>query len=199
MQHRTHNSIKELETSASMAGKPVPGFKKLEFKIASGLKRILTGSFKKQVSTTGVEIAHGQTDRLKDLRLSGCNEEILDFRDPSKLQLDNDNLQAFNTKCERKISSADTDGPPDKNSGTWLQDADRKVKRIDTFIASQYSRDNIRREGIQLFKIEIDGSQTLGAEDKGFSFQSKKRDEDKSATRASQKKVERKNQKQRQK
>ena len=40
-----------LVTSASIAGKPIPYFENLDFKIASELRKILTGNFKKQVTT----------------------------------------------------------------------------------------------------------------------------------------------------
>ena len=44
-------SMDELTTSASMTGDPIPDFENLDFKIASGLGKILTGNFKKQVHT----------------------------------------------------------------------------------------------------------------------------------------------------
>ena len=44
-------SIDDLITSASTTGDPIPDFENLGFKIASGLRKILTGSIKKQVTT----------------------------------------------------------------------------------------------------------------------------------------------------
>ena len=38
-------------TSTSVTRKPMPDFENLDFKIASGLRKILTGNFKKQVNT----------------------------------------------------------------------------------------------------------------------------------------------------
>ena len=45
--------IDELTTSARKTGKPLPDFENLHFKIASGLRKIVTGNFKKQVITAG--------------------------------------------------------------------------------------------------------------------------------------------------
>ena len=41
-------STSELITSASLTGDPIPDFENLDFKTASGLNKIQTGSFKKQ-------------------------------------------------------------------------------------------------------------------------------------------------------
>ena len=45
------NSIDDLMTSASKTGETIPDFENLHFKIASGLRKILTRNFKKQVTT----------------------------------------------------------------------------------------------------------------------------------------------------
>ena len=45
------NSIDDLITSASKTRKAVRDFLNLDFKLASGLRKILTGNFKKQVTT----------------------------------------------------------------------------------------------------------------------------------------------------
>ena len=88
-------SFDELFTSASLAGDPIPDFENLDFKIASGLRKILAGDFKKQVTTaegkalsekrslTGRQIAWKIHDFFK---ISGDHEAILDFRDLSKVQ-----------------------------------------------------------------------------------------------------------------
>ena len=58
-----------------MTGDPIPDFENLDFKIASGLGKILTGNFKKQVTTADRQssfkegITHTQTDCLDDLRI----------------------------------------------------------------------------------------------------------------------------------
>ena len=44
-------SMDELITSATITGRPTPDFENLDFKIASGLRKILNGNFKKQVTT----------------------------------------------------------------------------------------------------------------------------------------------------
>ena len=43
--------IDELITPASLTGDPIPDFENLDFKIASGLSEILTGTSKKQATT----------------------------------------------------------------------------------------------------------------------------------------------------
>ena len=44
-------SIDDLLTSASMTGRPILDIENLDFKTASGLRKIQTGNFKKQVAT----------------------------------------------------------------------------------------------------------------------------------------------------
>ena len=67
-------STDDLITPAFITGRSIPDFENLEIKIASGLGKILTGHFKKQVTTAegkGIreEISYGLTDCLDDLRL----------------------------------------------------------------------------------------------------------------------------------
>ena len=84
------SSIDDLVTSASTTGRPIPDVKDLEFKIASGLRKILTGIFKKpchqckQKRSTRGEI-------YDFFKLSGDND-VLDFRDLSKVQLEYDHV-----------------------------------------------------------------------------------------------------------
>ena len=62
----------DLITPASIAGRSIPDFENLEIKIASGLRKIQTGHFKKQVTTARTireEISCGQRDYLDYLRL----------------------------------------------------------------------------------------------------------------------------------
>ena len=67
-------SIDDLITSASVTGKPVLVFENLDFKLASGLGKILTRNFPKQVNhsrrqcSMREEITFRQTDCLDDLR-----------------------------------------------------------------------------------------------------------------------------------
>ena len=68
-------SIEVRITSASAPADPILDFENLDFKIASGLKKILTGNVKKQVTTakgkaqSEKRLAYRQTDCLNDLRL----------------------------------------------------------------------------------------------------------------------------------
>ena len=62
-------NIDDLITSASATEDPIPDFGNLDFKIASGLRNILTRNFKKQVTTAeGTALKqrtdHSQADRL---------------------------------------------------------------------------------------------------------------------------------------
>ena len=84
-------NIDELSTSASIQGRPIPDFENLDFKIACGLKKNLTGDF---------------------FKIRGDNEAILDFRDLSKVQLMFGNFQAFDTKWD-EVLQAVTDRPTD--------------------------------------------------------------------------------------
>ena len=76
---------------------------------ASGLRKIQTRNFEKQVTT-----AEGKAQSVKRslasrqvawviydfFNISGDNEAILDFRDFSKAQLKSDNVQTFDTKWD---------------------------------------------------------------------------------------------------
>ena len=73
----------------------------LDFKIASGPRRIVTGHFEKQVTTVEGKsqmekrsLADRQTAwMIHDFfRISGDSEATLDIRDLSKVQLKNDNV-----------------------------------------------------------------------------------------------------------
>ena len=77
-----------IHSSASTTGKPTPDFENLDFKIASGLRKMLTGNFKKQVTS-----AEGKTPSEKRsltfgqiawmicdfFKTCGDNEANLDF------------------------------------------------------------------------------------------------------------------------
>ena len=88
-------SIDDFTTSASLTGKPMPDFENLDFKSARGVRKILTGNVKKQVTTaertaqsekrllTGRQIAWMIFDFLN---ISGDNEAILEFKDLSKVK-----------------------------------------------------------------------------------------------------------------
>ena len=84
-------SIDGLIPSASITEKPMSNFENLHFKIASGVRKILNGNFKKQVTTTegkaqsekrsltGRQVTWMIYDFFK---ISGDNEPILDFSYP---------------------------------------------------------------------------------------------------------------------
>ena len=114
-------SIDDLITSASFTGESILDFANLDFKIASGLRKILTGSFKKQV-TTAEGKAQSEKSSLTARKIawmiydlfqnSGNNEAILDFRHLTKKQLKSDSVQAFDAKWD-EVLSAVTDRPTD--------------------------------------------------------------------------------------
>ena len=101
-------SIDHLITSASMTGRPIPDFENLDFMIASGLRKILTGTVKKQVTTaegkvqSREEITYGQTDCFDDLRLLQQLVATMKLSWTSEIyrmfNFRKDNIQAFDTK-----------------------------------------------------------------------------------------------------
>ena len=117
--------MKELTTAllqASSLADPILDFENLDFKIASGVNKILTRNVKKQVTTAKgkssirEEIAYRQTDCLNDLRV--LQKQVRQF---SRLGLQrrnecstkkSDNFQACNTKWD-DVLSAVTDSPTD--------------------------------------------------------------------------------------
>ena len=88
-------SIDDLITSASISGEPILDFENLDFKSTRGVRKILKGNVKKQVTTaerkaqsekrllTGRQIAWMIFDFLN---ISGDNEAILEFKDLSKVK-----------------------------------------------------------------------------------------------------------------
>ena len=114
-------SVDDLISSASFTGKSILDFENLDFKIASGLRKIVRGNLKKQVTTVEGKAQSEKsslTDRqiawmIYDLfEISGNNEAILDFRHLTKKQLKSDNVQAFDAKWD-EVLSAVTDRPTD--------------------------------------------------------------------------------------
>ena len=79
----------------------------LDVKIASGLRKISTGNFKKQVTTAERK---GQSEKrsLTGRQIAKMICDFLDFRGLSKVQVNNDNFQAFDTKLN-EVLSASTD------------------------------------------------------------------------------------------
>ena len=131
-----------LITSASMAGRPIPDFENLGFKIASGLWKIQTRTRKQR--STREEITHRQTKCYDFFKIRGDNEAILDLGDLSNIQSENDNVQGFDAKWD-EILSAVTDRPADNILET-LQDASWKVGRIEILVAILHSNNDIWRQ-----------------------------------------------------
>ena len=116
-----------------------------------------TGNFKKQVTTaegkaqseerslTGRQIACMIYDFFN---ISGDNEAILDFRDLSKVQLQNDSVRAFATKWD-EVSSAVTDRPTDSILESLYQMQVEKSQELnDVLVASLRSRNDTWRQEI---------------------------------------------------
>ena len=83
-------SIDDLITSAPFTGEPIMDFENHDFKIAGGLRKILTGNFEKQVTTAEGKaqsrklLTDGQTNAwmIYDVfKISGNDEAILDSRE----------------------------------------------------------------------------------------------------------------------
>ena len=100
-------SIDELIASASLARRPTPDFENLDFQIASGLRQILTGNAKKQV-TTAEGKAQSEMGSLPGkqiawlicniFKISGDNGAILNFRHLSKVRPSTQNV----SKCHQQ-------------------------------------------------------------------------------------------------
>ena len=102
------------QAPAPFTGKSIPDFENLDFKIASGLRKILTGHFKKQVTTAegkGRSEKRSVTGRqtvwmIYDFyKIGGDNGAIMDFSYFSTFQIKNDSVQAFETKWDEGFSA----------------------------------------------------------------------------------------------
>ena len=153
----------------SVTGKPTADFDNLDFKIASGLRTILTGNFKKQVSTAeGTAQSEERSLAGRQIawmiygffNISSDCEAILDYRDLSKVQ----------SIEERQRSSLRNKGSHGTISSHWqtywqhlgesVQDGSWKVGRVEMFAAGLRSRDDIRRSEIRRLQIEVHGPKT---------------------------------------
>ena len=131
----------------------MPDFEHLS-KIASGLSEIPSGNFKKQVTTaegkakserrslTGRQSSWMIYDFLK---ISGDNGAILDFRDISKVQRKNGNVQACDTKGD-EVSSAVTDRPTDNILESLYKMQVERSEDPEILVASLRPRDDIWRQ-----------------------------------------------------
>ena len=120
--------------------------------------KILTGNFKKQV-TTGEGKAHSEKRSLTGRQIA----PISDFRGLSKVHRKNDNVQAFNTKWN-EVLSALTDRLTDNMLERLSKMQVEKVGRAGQCVAILRSRGDIRRQEIRLMQIEVGGPKTSRAE-----------------------------------
>ena len=141
----------DLITPASFTGISKPDFENLDFKIASGLRKILTGHFKKQVTTAegkGQSEKRSVTGRqtvwmIYDFyKISGDNGAIMDFSYLSTFQLKNDSVQAFETKWDEGFSAVN-ERPTDNMLEILCK---MQVENVGRVVASL--RDGIRRQEI---------------------------------------------------
>ena len=114
-----------------------PQREKLEFKIASGHRKILTRSFKEPI-TTATRKAQSEKrslTRIYDVfKISGDNEAILDFRDLSKSPIEERQRWGLRHKVWRIMVSNDkqTCG---QQLGESVHDANWKVGRVQKCVA----------------------------------------------------------------
>ena len=174
-------SIDELITSASVTGDPILDFENVDVIIASGLRKIQTGNFKKQVTT-----AEGKAQSAKRslasrqvawviydfFNISGDNEAILDFRDLSKAQLKSDNVQTFDTKWDEEWSAV-----TDRLTALWRSLYKMQVEKSEElkYVLQVFAqKDDIWRQEVWPLKIVVDGPKTSRAETQRFSLQSER-------------------------
>ena len=102
------DSVDELKTSRSIAGKCFPNFELPDARIASALNKIIQNShFKKKVSLElrGRQIACMIYDYF---RVTGAHDTILDYADLFSIILRNDNVQDFDTRWDEILLSVTT-------------------------------------------------------------------------------------------
>ena len=131
-------SIDDLISSASQTGKSILDFENLNFKIASGLRKILTGNFNQQVTTaegtvqsekrslTGRQIAWMIYEFCK---ISGDNEAILDSRIIGSSSREQQR-SIFRRKVARSVISSHWQTFW-QHMGESVHDANCKVRRVE--------------------------------------------------------------------
>ena len=93
-------------------------------------------------------------------RTRGDNEAIWDYRALSKDQFKNDNVQIFDTKWSEVLSAV-----TDRRADNILE----SLYKMQICVASLRSRDDIRRQEIRQFQIEVNLPRRLSrAESQGF-------------------------------
>ena len=135
-------SVGDPSTLAFTTGRPIPDFENLDFKIASGLTKILK-NFKKQI-TTAERKAQSEKRSLTGRQIACMicdfhNEAIWDFRDLSKVQLNNDNVQPFNSKWDEALSAV-TDRPTDNKLESLYKMQVEKSKEL-TYLLQVYTQE----------------------------------------------------------
>ena len=175
-------SMDGLIASASWSGRPIPDFENLDFKIASGLRKILTGNFKKQVTTaegkaqsekrslTGKQIAWLIFDSLLNQWRQWIHLGHWRFIESSFEERQRSGLRH---KVGGSIISSHWQTYR-QHIGESAQDAIWKVGRIEKLAPRVRARDDIWRQELRLLQIEVDGPKTSQAENQRFSLQSEK-------------------------
>ena len=104
------DSVDELKSSRSIAGKNFPNFEMLDAKIASALNKIIQNSpFKKWVSLEEQKAQRG--DRFLRgrqiafmiydyFRVTGAHDTVLDYADLFSITLRDDNVEEFDTRWD---------------------------------------------------------------------------------------------------
>ena len=153
------NSTDDFNLSASITGKLISDFENLDFNVASRFKSILTGNFKKQVTTAeGKAKSEKRSLTRRQVAWMICdfhtigddNEPFGNFRDLSNVQLKNDNVQASDTKWD-EILSAVTGRPTD----SILESLHKSL--------IEKSRNDTWRQERRLLQIEVFGPKTISS------------------------------------
>ena len=108
------DSLDELKSSRSVAGKNFPNFEMLDAKIASALNKIIQNShFKKKVS---LEEQNAQKEdrflrgrqiafMIDHFRVTGARDTVLDYADLFSVLLHDDNVQEFDSRWNEILPS----------------------------------------------------------------------------------------------
>ena len=175
-------SIDELITSASTTGRPTPDFENLDFKIATGLRKIFAGDLEKQVAAAaGKAQSEKRTVSGREIasmihvffRRSGGNEAISDLKHLPKVKLENDHVQDFDTKWD-EVWSAVTDRPTDSILESRYQIRVDESEGLKYLLQVYAQETTVGDKKCDYCKIEVDGPKTSRAENQGFSCESEK-------------------------
>ena len=161
------SGIDDLVTSASTTGRPIPDFEDLEFKIASGLRKIFTGIFKKPC----LQCRQKRSTRgeIYDFFKLGGDNDVLDFRDLSKVHLKNDHVQALD-----EVLSAVTDRLTDSILVSLYKMHVWKTGRNENLSQVNAQETTPGDKKVRLLQNWVDGTKTSRAENQMFTFQCEK-------------------------